>query len=160
MVLTLEANEKGIIQLFVDAAFAVHKDMRSHTGGMLSPGKGAIYASSRKQKLNTKSSTEAELVCVDDLLPQILWTRYFLRAQGFTIRDNILYQDNQSAMKLENNGRQLSGKRTQHINIRYFFITDCIKNGEVRAEYCPTDMLIADFYTKPLQGSLLLGSEK
>ena len=64
--------EQDIVQWFVDAAFAVHKDMCSHTGGMLSLGKGTVYALSRKQKLNTKSSTEAELVGVDNLLPQIL----------------------------------------------------------------------------------------
>ena len=64
------------------------------------------------------------MVGVDDMLPQILWTRYFLIAQGFKVDDNVLYQDNQSAMKMENNGRSSSGKRTRHINIRYFFITD------------------------------------
>jgi hypothetical protein len=57
--------------------------MKSHTGGMLSLGKGATYAASTKQKLfNTKSSTKAKLVGVNDVMPQILWTRYFLEAQG------------------------------------------------------------------------------
>ena len=65
-----------------------------------------------------------------------------------------MYQDNQSAMKLENNGRQSSGKCTRHINIRYFFVTDRIKNGEVCVEYCSNELLIADIYTKPLQGAL------
>ena len=55
---------------------------------------------------------------------------------------------------LEKNGRALSGHRTRHINIRYFFVTDRVKNGEVRIEYCPTGDMVADFFTKPLQGSL------
>ena len=63
-------------------------------------------------------------------------------------------QDNQSTMKLENNGNMSSGKRTRHINIRYFFITDNIKNGNIVIQYCPTLDMIADFYTKPLQGKL------
>ena len=105
LVLTLEANGNNIVQWWVDASFAVHRDMQSHTGRVLTMGKGAIYVTSKKQKLNTKSSTKAELAGVDNLLPQILWTQYFLRAKGFKIRDNILYQDNQSAMKLEMNGR-------------------------------------------------------
>ena len=62
-------------------------------------------------------------------------------------------QDNQSAMLLENNGRKSSGKRTRHINIRYFFITDRIEQGEIRVQYCPTDDMIGDFFTKPLQGA-------
>ena len=83
LVLTLESDGSQTIHWWVDAAFAVHHDMKSHTGGMLSLGKGAIYSTSQKQKLNTKSSTESELVGVDDLMPQILWTRLFLIAQGF-----------------------------------------------------------------------------
>jgi hypothetical protein len=75
-------------------------------------------------------------------------------AQGFEIHDNVIFQDNQSAMLLEKNGRASSGRRTRHINIRYFFVTDRVQNGEVRIDYCPTGDMVADFFTKPLQGSL------
>ena len=64
--------------------------MKGHTKGMLSLGKGAVYYTSQKQKLNTKSSTESELVGVDGLMPQILCTRLFLQAQGFYVTDNIV----------------------------------------------------------------------
>ena len=94
--------------------------MKSHTGGVMSLGKGAIYSCSTKQKLNTKSSTESELVGIDDVMPMILWMRYFLEAQGFVVNDNIVYQDNMSTMKLAENGRKSMGKRSRHINIRYF----------------------------------------
>ena len=57
-------------------------------------------------------------------------------------------------MKLEKNGRASSGKQTQHINIRYFFVTDDIQANEMKVEYCTTEIMIADFYTKPLQGKL------
>ena len=117
-------------------------------------GKGAFYGASTKQKLNTTSSTEAELVGVNNLMPQVLWTRYFLQAQGYTVSDNVVYQDNQSCILLSKNGRGSSSKRTRHINIRYFFVTDRISNKELRMEYCPTEDMVADFFTKPLQGSL------
>jgi hypothetical protein len=84
---------------------------------------------------------------------QIIWTRNFLLAQGYDARDNVVFQDNQSAILLERNGRRSSGRRTRHINIRYFFVTDRIKNGELRVEYCPTGDMVADFFTKPLQGA-------
>ena len=150
--LTLEADNLQVIKWWIDGAFATHPDMQSHTGGMLSLGKGAIYGASTRQKLNTRSSTEAELVGVDDCMPQILWTRYFLEAQGYQVKDSVVYQDNQSAMLLANNGRASSSKRTRHMNIRYFFFTDRIHAGDLRVEYCPTDDMIADFFTKPLQG--------
>ena len=86
-------------------------------------------------------------------MPQVLWTRCFLRAQGYDAVDSIVYQDNQSAILLEKNGQASSGKRTRHINIRYFFVKDRIDKGEVRVEYCPTKRMIADYFTKPLQGT-------
>ena len=68
---------------------------------------------------------------VDDMMSSILWTRYFLNHQGYKVNDNIIFQDNKSSMLLERNGKASSGKRTKHINVRYFFITDRISKGEV-----------------------------
>ena len=53
---------------------------------------------------------------------------------------------------MEKNGRESSSKRTRHINIRYFYITDRIKNNDLRVIYCPTDEMNGDYYSKPLQG--------
>jgi hypothetical protein len=105
------------VRWWVDAAYAVHPDMKSHTGGALSLGTGVKYGTSKGQKLNVKSSTETELVGTDDVMPQMLWTLYFLEAQGYKIEDNILYQDNKSSILLETNGRGSSGKRTRHIDV-------------------------------------------
>jgi hypothetical protein len=120
----------------------------------MSLGRGAVHGASNKQKLNTRSSTEAEVVGVNDCMPQVLWTRYFLEAQGYEVRDSVVYQDNQSSILLEKHGRASSSKRTRHINIRYFFVKDRIASGEVTVEYCPTGEMVADFFTKPLQGIL------
>ena len=72
----------------------------------------------------------ALVVVVDDVLTQLIWTRYFLKEQGHMIQYNVIYQYNQSAIRLENNGRQSISKRTKHINIRYNFITDRIIKQE------------------------------
>jgi hypothetical protein len=94
--------------------------MRSQSGGLVSLGKGAFYATSLKQKLNNRSSTEAELVAVHDVIPHILWTRNFLLNQGSDTLNNTFYQDNRSAMLLETNGSISSSKSTCHIDVRYF----------------------------------------
>ena len=150
----LGGNDEVDLKWWIDASFAIHPDMRSHTGMTMSLGHGCPYSSTNKQKINTKSSTEAELVGVADGLPMVIWTRNFLEAQGLTVNDNVVYQDNMSAILLERNGRSSSGKRTRYINIRYFFVADRIRNGELRVAYCPTEEMVADFYTKPLQGRL------
>jgi hypothetical protein len=116
-------------------------------------GRGFPINSSTKQKLNTQSSTESELVAVDNMMPIVLWTRYFLMAQGYGVTENLLLQDNKSSMLLERYGKASSGKCTWHINIRYFFITDRVNMKEVEIKWCPTKDMVADFMTKPLQGS-------
>ena len=65
---------------------------------------------------------------------------------------NILFQDNKSAILLENNGKRSAGKRSRALNVRYFFLTDQVEKGNLSIEYCPTDVMWADFMTKPLQG--------
>ena len=128
--LVLGAVSTGVLHWHVDASFAVHPNMRGHTGGTLTMGRGCPIFTSTKHKLNTKSSTVSELVAVDNMIPQILWARLFMMAQGIKIKDNILYQDNKSAMLLVENGRASSSKRTKHIEIRYYFVADLIEKGE------------------------------
>ena len=87
-----------------DAAFAVHEDFKSHTGVTVSLGKGSLHNESTKQKLNTRSSTEAELVGADEAMTMVLWMKWFCEQQGYHVTSNTLQQDNQAAMKLEQNG--------------------------------------------------------
>ncbi len=154
--LTLDASEMNLVRWWVNASFFVHSDYRSHTGVVLSLGKGGVIRMSQKQKINTKmNSTEEEVVGVDDASSQILWTNYFIKAQGYAIDKTLVYQDNQSAILLETNGRQSSGKQTRHMNICYFFITGRIKQNEMTMNYCLAAEMIGDHFTKPLQGGLI-----
>ena len=137
-----------------DAAFAVHPDFKSHTGGSFGfeGGKGQVITVSTKQKLNTRSSTEAEIVGVDDVSTYIVWTDLFMTKQGYGPKRCTVYQDNMSAIRLEKNGRRSAGKRSRAISVRYFFITDLAEKKKLAIEYCPTDEMVADYLTKPLQG--------
>jgi hypothetical protein len=93
-------------------------------------------------------------VGANDFMPTICWTRYFMKAQGYGVKDNVLFQYNKSSILLEKNGKASSSKRTKHINIRYFFITDRVSKEEVSVVWCPTGDMIGDYATKPLQGAL------
>jgi len=107
-----------------------------------------------KQKLNTKSSTEAETIGASDYLPHTVWTMNFMAAQGYKNMESVFYQDNESAIRLERNGRASAGQKSRHINIRYFFIKDRVKIEGISIVHCPTGLMLADFFTKPLQGAL------
>ena len=155
--LILRADGVNVLKWWVDASYAAHDNMRGHTGGTMAMGKdgrGSIISISKKQKPNTKSSTEAKLIGVDHAMPQMLWTRYFLEAQGYRIDKNILYQDNTSAMLLENNTKKSSTKNTKHINMRYYFIKGWVETGDVVIEHYPTEKMLGEHFKKPLQGAL------
>ena len=154
--LILSAESTNIVKWWVDGSYGIHPDARSQTGGTASLGKGSFMSTLIKQRLNTRSSKETELVAADDLMPHLCWTNYFLECQGYDVHSTIMYQDNQLEILLEKNGRSSSSKRTKHLNIRYFFITDRIKKGDIHIEYCPTDNTVATFFTKPLQSKKLL----
>jgi hypothetical protein len=124
---TLGADDLAKMKTWVDASYAVHPDMKSHTGGVISFGTGGILCKSTKQKLNTKSSTEAELVGASDYLPNTIWVKMFLDKQGFVLTDNVFHQDNESTIKLEKNGRSSAGQRSRHIDVLYFWMKDRIR---------------------------------
>jgi len=139
------------INAYVDASYGVHADGKSHTGVMIALGDGPIYIKSTKQKIVSKSSTEAELIGLSDACSQIIWCREFLIEQGYDVSAAKVYQDNKSTMALVKKGKG-SSDRTKHINIRYFFVKDRVESGDIQIEYLPTGEMIADVLTKPLQG--------
>jgi hypothetical protein len=154
MPLILSANGSRILKWWLDALFVVHTNMCGHLGGGLSLGQGFPIVSSTKQKLNTRSSTETDIVGANDFMPAICWTRYFTKAQGYGVKDKVLFQDNKSSIILEKNGKASSSKRTKHINTRYFIITDRVSKEEVLVVWFPMGDIIGDYATKPLQGAL------
>ena len=150
---TMRADDSQTIKWYVDAAFAVHKDYKSHTGATMTLGEGVLCSVSTKQKVVSRSSTEAELIGLDDVISKVLWSKLFIEAQGHIVKTRVIYRDNTSSMKLEENGKASSGKRTRHFNIKYVYVTDLIQRNEVEIQYCPTDAMIADYMTKPLVGA-------
>ena len=109
--LTLQADSPIQTTWWVNAAYPVNDGMKNQTGGVMSLGLSAVYATSKKQKLVTQSSTEAELVGLHNVLPQVMWVHHFLHAQGYPSGTTTIYHDNNSAMLLAENGHMLAGKR-------------------------------------------------
>ena len=108
----------GLVHWHVDASFAVHANMKSHTGGTMSLGRGSIIDTSQKQTINTRNSTEAELVGCDDVVTCMQWAQLFVETQVYSYK-TVLHQDNEVAMRLELNGKRSSSKRTHHFDIRF-----------------------------------------
>ena len=149
--LTLQVEYPVRLFCFVDASYGVHMDGKSHTGAVVTLGAGCILAKSSKQKIVTKSSTEAELVAITDCLGDLTFVRDLLLYQGYDVPALFLFQDNKSTIVLCEKGG--AGHRTKHIKIRNFFVKEKLDDGEVVIRWIRTELMIADVLTKPLQGA-------
>ena len=141
------------VSVYIDASFAVHEDMKSLSGTVITLGYGAYYTKSTAQKLNTTSSCEAELVALSKGMQQALWSQAFIEAQCGTKCPIKVYQENQSTIKLIERGRP-GAEQSRHINIGYFWLNDLITRGLLTLIYCPNKLIIADSLTNPVQGTL------
>ena len=146
--LTLEASNAGVVEWWIDGAFSNHSDMQSHTGGCLSLGKGMVTSKSMYQKLNTHSSTKAELVTVDDCLPPSSVDPLLLDLP------RLFNWGNHYTSRKAENGNWSSSQWTHHLNVRYYSVTDKITKDEIQIDHCGSSHMIVDYFTKPLQGSL------
>ena len=137
---------------YADAAFACHpENMRSHTGLLLSVGRGCVIVKSRSQKSVTTSSAESELVALSDLTSLTIHSLNFLKSLNINLQQAEIFQDNTSTISMANNGKSNSD-RTKHIKIKYFFIKQHLESKEIKITYCPTLSMVADILTKPIQG--------
>jgi hypothetical protein len=136
----------------IDSSFGVHVDGKSHSALVTQVAKGPVDTGSRKQKIVTKHSTESELVAVSDMSSRVIAVSEFLKYQGHNVNPVVIEQDNQSTIRMIELGKPVSSFN-KHINIRYFFIKDRVERGELSIEYVPTERIVADYLTKPLQGS-------
>ena len=141
-----------MLKWYVDGLQNVHWNSKGPGGAVFMLGKGAISSYLRKVKVNTQSSTEMELITADIFMLEMLWSLYFIQAQGYKVECVGMYQDNISMQLLMKNGKMSSGKRTKHFKAKFFFIKDRVVEGEIKVIDCTTKKMWADVMTTPLQG--------
>ena len=146
------AVDLSCMQTFIESSHAVHDDMKGHTGGVTMFGTGVVNVKSSKQKMNSQSSTETEVIGNSEYLPYNIWFENFMEAQGYPLSSNIIWQDNEDAERMAKNGKMSCSRKSRHIAIKFFWIHDRVKQGQIEVKHCPTDVMLADFFTKALQG--------
>jgi len=82
---TLFCSGLNNLTWYIDGSYASHSDMRGQSGAKLVAGNYSVHFRSNKQKVNTRSSTETELIAVDDALPTVQWTKHFMMKQGYNL---------------------------------------------------------------------------
>ena len=138
--------------MYIDASFSSHPGGAGHSAMVTFVGTTATILRSSKQKIGTKSSTEAELVALFDLYLVGLWLHAFLKSLGVALKTPIIYQDNKSAIALV---QSLLNKklRSRHLNARRRVMYDEIMvNRSVDIAYLQTSEMTADVLSKPVCG--------
>jgi hypothetical protein len=155
--LCLGGDENGIIHLdaYADAAHAVNANMTSQTGLFATLGRGSTYAKSTAQGSVARSSMEAECYSLSDMIPIAVWIQDFMSEAGYSkyVNPGTIHEDNMSLIHAIRKG-DISSDRTRHIRICKLFTKDFVESGKFKLEHCPTEDVIADILTKPLQGKL------
>lgn len=154
----LGARSTGLqLTAFIDAAFGNRKAGRSQSGSVFTFGGGAFRTNTSTQGCTSKSTAEAELVAISDNLSPLIGMAHFLReiGQAKSVSPILLYEDNLATIKLVERGGPCSDS-SRHIENRRFFAHQYLLNGELQLVHCPTEMMLADGLTKPLQGALFL----
>ena len=137
-----------VLSAFVDADWGNSKDRKSTSGYLIKYG-GAVLWGSRRQKCVSLSSTESEYIAAATAVQQIKWCRALLRDLGFPQKSpTIVLEDNQACIKMIEN--EALTQRSKHIDIKYHYIRDEQRKGEVKFEYVPSEDNLADLFTKPL----------
>jgi hypothetical protein len=165
-----DATLSKVVQLhsYVDAAYGVHSDGKSHSGYCFSLGphkNGMFYARSFKQTNVSLSSTEAKVNPLVDVSKEIIWFRQLLKELGFSqLNSTPVFEDNASAITLATNWSG-NNKRTKHFSVRIHFLLEQYNMSVIDLVHLSTDLQIADILTKPLPTDqflrlrdLLLGS--
>jgi len=151
--LILRCNDPKKIEVttYADASYGIHNDGKGQTGITTSLGIGSIHSSTNKQKLVAKSSSEAELIASSDGVSHLIKVENYLKSRNYVIEKLSLQQDNLSTKSIIQNGVR-SAKRMRHLNIRYFFVKQYVEDHGIGVEYMKTTDMLADLFTKPLQG--------
>jgi hypothetical protein len=136
--------------VYADASFGIHIDGKSHSGICVTLGRGAIYSRSTKQKIVTRSSTEAELVAANDSSTILFALKQFISQLGFQ-SSLVICQDNRSTIRLLTDTESIR-LASKHINIKFFYLWEKYQNGELDIVHVPTEKMVADILTKPLLG--------
>jgi hypothetical protein len=152
--LYFKSNANLHLQIYADAAHMLHKDVKGHGGILGTLGSAPIFVKSFKFKLVTRSSTESEMVSLEESVTFALWLTTLLR--NFDIKFQLpvtIYQDNLSTIGIVMNGGSFN--RSKHIMSKYAFVKQHVDSGDIELIHCRTNIMVADMLTKPLTGTEL-----
>ena len=139
---------KPFFEVYCDSDYCGdHDNNKSTTGFVILMHGIPIMAKSRRQTINARSTTGAELLALAECVPNVIWLQNMLSELGFDYQPTI-YVDNGPMVDIITNGKL--SPATKHLMQRLYFVQDYYNNGHFKIKRIPTDVNIADIFTKPL----------
>ena len=138
-----------LFQTYSDADFAGCEDSKKSTSGyVVKMGSGAVSWASRRQTIQTLSTTEAEYISACAAGQELLWMRNLFSEFGYPSTSLPLYIDNQSAIAVAKNPEHHG--RMKHLDLRHYWLRAVVAEGLISVQYLQTDAMPADVMTKAL----------
>jgi hypothetical protein len=151
-VLNIRAAGEPNVRAYIDAAYALHTDSKSHTGVIIFVGHAIVYVSSKKQKCMSKSPTEAELIGLTDNLGLVeLFKEFVDFVTGKETRTPVIFQDCKAVISLITIGGGVM--RTKHLRARMNLGKEMVDEGRAKVVYVRAEDMKADGFSKPLDPS-------
>jgi hypothetical protein len=152
LVFKLNGSPSDMIpEIYVDASWGDDLEKRNSTTGVVVKLNGNVICwNTRKQKTVALSSTEAEYMALTDATTEALWLRTWINEVFQKKIPILIHCDNQSAIALTSN--DTFHQRTKHIDIRYHFIRQHVRSGDIKIKWIQTEEQQADILTKRING--------
>jgi hypothetical protein len=144
------------IKVYADASHNIHvgESTRGHGGLLITVGNSApIHFRSFKLKTYTRSSSESELLVLDEAGTYLSWLKLLMVSLSASPREIKVYQDNISTMVMSSG--KLSFKNSKHLYGKHTNLIDAVKKGDIVIEHLPSKEMLADFLTKPTSRPML-----
>jgi len=153
--IVFDGSKKLSPMIYADAGHASHNDARGHGGIIITLGSAPVLCRSFKLKQVTRSSSESELVVLEEASTYAVWFRLLLSELGLALHHPVpVFQDNKSTIIIAQNGGNFA--RTKHLLVKESYVAERIQDGDIVLKYLPTDEICADMLTKPLPSSRLM----
>lgn len=153
--ITFDGNKPLVPAIYADASLAIYHDGYGQAGMVLTLGSGAIHCKTNKIKTVTRSSSESELVALEDACTYaVWWKKLIIDLKVISHKDSIImYQDNLSTIIIATHGG--NSKRTKHFTVEEAYIREQVSKKTIKLKYRPTDSMRANFLTKALSSNKL-----
>ena len=146
--LKIKTTKEGV-KAYVDSDWGGdQKDRKSTSGIIIFYGGCPVMWSSKKQKCVALSTAEAEYVALAKCIQDVKWISAVLKELGEKLETPVIWEDNQACITIASSNGSRQG--TKHIEMRYHFVKDAIKNEEVCLKYIKSEDQVADIMTKPI----------